>query len=50
MDVGEDVDHLITDMISQLEEAHRQHARGCRMQANVEWAEEGEASTTYFVI
>ena len=50
VDVGEDVDHLITDTISQLEEAHRQHAWGCRMQANVQWAEEGEASTTYFVI
>ena len=47
-DGGEDVDHLIVDMKSQLEEAHRQHARGCRMRANVQWAEEGEASTAYF--
>ena len=45
---GEDVDHLLTDVRSELEDAHRQQAKGCRIRANVQWAEEGEASTSYF--
>ena len=45
---GEDVDHLLTDVRSELEDAHRQQARGCRIRANVQWAEEGEASS-YFL-
>ena len=40
---GEDVDHLLADTKADLEEAHRQRARGCCMRANVQWAEEGEA-------
>ena len=45
---GEDVDHLLTDVRSELEDAHRQQAKGCQIRANVQWAEEGEASTSYF--
>ena len=45
---GEDVAHLLTDIRSELEDAHRQQARGCRICANVQWAEEGEAPTSYF--
>ena len=45
---GEDVDHLLTDVSSELQNAHRQQARGCRIRANVQWAEEGKASTSYF--
>ena len=45
---GEDVDHLLTDVRSELEDAHHQQAKGCRIRANVQWAEEGEASTSYF--
>ena len=44
----EDVDQLVTDTKADLEDAHRQQARGCRMRANIQWAEEGEASTAYF--
>ena len=45
---GEDVAHLLTDVRSEVEDAHRQQARGCRTRANVQWAEEGEASNSYF--
>ena len=45
---GGDVDQLVADTKADLEDAHRQQARGCRMQANIQWAEEGEASTAYF--
>lgn len=45
---GEDVDALLADTKSELEEAHRHRAKGCRIRANVQWAEEGEASTAYF--
>ena len=41
--MGEDVDLLLDDTKSELEEAHWQHAHGCRMRANMQWAEEGEA-------
>ena len=44
---GEDVDHLLIDVRSELQDAHRQ-ARGCRIRANVQWAEEGEASSYFF--
>ena len=47
-DRGEDVDQLLADTKSDLAEAHRQRARGCQIRANVQWAEEGEASTAYF--
>ena len=33
---GEDVDHLLTDVRSELEDDHRQQARGCRIRANVQ--------------
>ena len=45
---GEDVDHLLTDVRSELEDAHRQQGRSCRIRANVQWTEEGEASSSYF--
>ena len=45
---GEDVDQLVADTRADLEEAHRQQGRGCRMRANIQWAEEGQASTAYF--
>ena len=45
---GEDVDQLVADTKADLEDAHRQQARGCRMRANIQWAEEGEASMAYF--
>ena len=38
----------MADTKADLEDAHRQQARGCRMRANIQWAEEGEASTAYF--
>ena len=43
----EHVDHLLADTKANLEEAHRQRARGCRMCTNIQWAE-GEASMAYF--
>ena len=39
---------IIEDVKSELETAHRDAARGARIRANVQWAEEGEASTKYF--
>ena len=45
---GEDVAGLLSDTKSELEELHRQRARGCCLRAGVQWAEEGEASTAYF--
>ena len=48
VDVGEDVDHLLCDMKAELEELLCQKASSSRLRANVQWAEEGEAPTTYF--
>ena len=48
-DNGDDVAALLADTKSELEEALRHQARGCRIRANVQWAEEGEASTAYFL-
>ena len=45
---GEDVAGLLSDTKSELEELHRQRARGCCHRAGVQWAEEGEASSAYF--
>lgn len=45
---GEDVSHLIDDAKDNLEHAHRQQSRGAQIRSNVQWAEEGEASTEYF--
>ena len=45
---GEPVSHLVSDTKAKLAEAHRQQARGARIRAKVQWAEEGEASTSYF--
>ena len=46
--LGEDVTPLLNDTKAALEAIHRERARGCRIRANVQWAEEGEASTKYF--
>ena len=45
---GEEVNGLIADTKAELEEAHRQKARGARIRAKVQWAEEGEISSAYF--
>lgn len=45
---GEDVQLLINDTKSELEAAHLARARGACLRSNVQWAEEGEASTAYF--
>jgi hypothetical protein len=45
---GDEVLPIIEDVKSELEAAHRDEARGSRIRANVQWAEEGEASTKYF--
>jgi hypothetical protein len=45
---GDEVLPIIEDVKSELEAAHRDEARGARIRANVQWAEEGEASTKYF--
>ncbi|CAB4002701.1 Hypothetical predicted protein [Paramuricea clavata] len=45
---GDEVLPIIEDVKSELEAAHRDQARGARIRANVQWAEEGEASTKYF--
>ena len=45
---GEDVSKLISEAKASLADAHLQEARGARVGAQVQWAEEGEASTTYF--
>jgi hypothetical protein len=45
---GEEVLPIIEDVKSELEAAHRDEARRARIRANVQWAEEGEASTKYF--
>ena len=45
---GEDVSKLISEAKASLADAHLQEARGARIRAQVQWAEEGEASTTYF--
>lgn len=47
-DAGEDVERLFSDTQAELEELLRQKATGCRLRANVQWAEEGEAPTAYF--
>jgi hypothetical protein len=44
---GEDVNHLVNTTKAELEEAHRQQSRGARIRSNIQWAEEGEASTAY---
>ena len=38
----------LSETKSELEELHRQRARGCCLWAGMQWAEEGKASTTYF--
>ena len=45
---GETVSDLISEARAELATAHRQRARGARIRARVQWAEEGEASTAYF--
>ena len=47
-DNGEDVSSLIADTRAELEDLHRQQSRGARIRSKVQWAEEGEASTSYF--
>ena len=44
---GEDVNHLVNTTKAELKEAHRQQSRGARIRSNIQWAEEGEASTAY---
>jgi len=45
---GEDVSDLLSETKASLAAAHKQQARGARIRAQVQWAEEGEASTAYF--
>ncbi|CAB4008093.1 Hypothetical predicted protein [Paramuricea clavata] len=45
---GDEVLPIIEDIKSELEAAHRDEASGARIRANVQWTEEGEASTKYF--
>ena len=45
---GNEVLPIIEDDKSELEAAHRDEARGARIRANIQWEEEGEASTKYF--
>jgi hypothetical protein len=45
---GDEVLPIIEDVKSELEAAHRDEARGARIRANIQWEEEGEASTKYF--
>ncbi|CAB4040946.1 Transposon TX1 uncharacterized 149 kDa, partial [Paramuricea clavata] len=45
---GDEMLPIIEDVKRELEAAHRDEARGARIRANVQWAEEGEASTKYF--
>ena len=47
-DSGEDVQSLIDDAKTELQQLHCQQARGCRIRANIQLAEEVEASTAYF--
>ena len=47
-DNGETVKSLISDTNLELEDALHRQARGCCIHANVQWAEEGEASNAYF--
>ncbi len=47
-DNGEYVDGLIADAKAELESLHRDRSRRARICSNVQWAEEGEASTAYF--
>ena len=48
LDLGEEVSHEISETKARLATAHQQQARGARIRAQVQWAEEGEASTSYF--
>ena len=45
---GEDVQDLIAQTKASLATAHRAQARGARVRAQVQWAEEGKSSTAYF--
>ena len=45
---GEDVAQELADTKQELEELHRQRAQGCRIRARIQWAEEGETSSSYF--
>ena len=47
-DNGETVESLIFYTNLELEDALHRQARGCCIHANVQWAEEGEASNAYF--
>ena len=46
--LGDDVTPLLNDTKAAIEAIHTERARGCRICANVQWAEEGKASTKYF--
>lgn len=48
-DSGENVTSLLHDTKTNLEEAYRLQARGARIRAQVQWAEEGESSNAYFL-
>ena len=48
VDSGEDVQSLINDSKTELQQLHCQQAHGCRIRANIQLAEEWVASTAYF--
>ena len=45
---GEDVVRELADAKQELEDLHHQRAQGCRLRAWIQWAEEGETSSSYF--
>lgn len=48
-DNGENVSLVLQDTKADIEEVYRRQARGARLRAQVQWAEEGESSTAYFL-
>ena len=49
-DNGEDVSSFIADTRAELEDLHRHQSRCACIRSKVQWAEEGESSTSYFFV
>ena len=48
LNLGEDVSQLLAETKANLATAHQEKARGARIRAQVQWAEDGEVSSSYF--
>lgn len=46
---GESVSSLLQEVKAEIAEMHRQQARGARIRAQIQWAEEGERSSAFFL-